>query len=88
MAIKSSTTRPMARSGIAALNAAARRNQRNGASGADAVIDAAKAAQLNYVREEGTVRLYRSRRGALVVAWLEGAQGGAGFDDQIGIFNE
>ena len=97
MAIRSGTTRAMARSGLAALNAAARRNQRNSGDsrdGATAVIDAANAAKLELIKDGGNTRLYRTARGVLVVAWLEGAMsqavmdGGAGFDDNIELFDE
>lgn len=86
------TTRKMARSGIATLNASAKRilrTMRNGATGADAVKEAAWQAGLETVKESDDCIIYRTPRGKLVNAWLEGPvgsiliDGGAGFDNQI-----
>jgi hypothetical protein len=87
------TTRKMARSGIARLNASALRILRtmhNGATGAAAVREAAHQAGLEAVKVSDDAIVYRTPRGKLVNAWLEGpslgsviGDGGAGFDNQI-----
>lgn len=76
---------PMARTGIERLNRAARRIERAGKGGPQAVIQAAAEAGLvEAQRYEGGI-LYRTPRGRYVFGWINhrSLADGCGFDDQI-----
>ena len=80
------TRTPMARSSIARLNAAARRYERAGADGPEAVLAAASDAGLIAVADyDESGVLFRTLRNRFVFAWTNHASvaAGCGFDDQI-----
>lgn len=77
---------PMSRSSIARLNQIARRLEREGSTGPEAVVGAAREYGLINVREDdesGT--LYRTERNRFVYGWTNHAStaAGCGFDDQV-----